>query len=76
MSTIKWLIIGVLISAGFAVHAHAATYSCSEKCSEQCSPGDIACIVGCNAYQADNCDSQELCEPEQAVPNKQDDRDM
>jgi hypothetical protein len=74
MSTIRWLIICVLMSVGFAVHAYATTYSCSEKCSEQCSPGDIACLIACNAYQADNCDDQELCEPEQAVPNEQDDR--
>lgn len=70
MSTIKWLIIGVLMSAVFAIHAHAADYTCSEDCSEQCSPGDIACIVGCNAYQADHCDGQALCGPERPVPSE------
>ena len=76
MSTIKWLIICALMSAGFVLHAHAADYNCSEDCSEQCSPGDIVCIIACNAYQADNCDGEELDEPEEAISNEQDDRGM
>jgi len=70
MFTIKWLILCVLMSAGFAVHAYAADYNCSEDCSEQCSPGDIVCFVGCEVYKADYCDGQTLCGPEQAIPNE------
>lgn len=75
MSTIKWLIICVLMSAGFAVHAYAADYSCSEDCREQCSSGDIVCLIACNAYQADNCEGEELDEAEQPISNEQNEQD-
>jgi len=71
MSTIKWSIICALMSVGFALHAYALDYSCSEDCSEQCLPGDIPCIVGCEVYKEDYCNGQELCGPEQAIPNEQ-----